>query len=303
MRTTIKELRELVKKIVLEVSEEEKTLEKWAGDWLDKALAAVGAFPVPRGDRATSAFASGASNDVREVLWKGKRAVARLSYKPDERSKMMELLSYKQLLPSKYRVHFPRVYTTVDIWDPQENAPVYGTIGEMLEPLPAAVLADIQYLKRSSRIPSWRVENVVADADGLELVARAAMRNNNVPLDRSRKAIRDIALPMLWKMSSEGTEALEVAEKLQGALETQLGKDGARTVAREISSLLKRELVPADQSNDPVMDYGSKKFRDFHNFLRALAEAGLPWADLHEDNFMVRPGTGDIVVVDPGQFG
>lgn len=72
------------------------------------------------------------------------------------------------------------------------------------------------------------------------------------------------------------------------------------------------ELLPAEMSkiefpwetekDSNLQTHPNSRAREFHEFLAEFEKSGSRWMDLRADNVMIRPSTGDMVIVDPGMF-
>lgn len=57
----------------------------------------------------------------------------------------------------------------------------------------------------------------------------------------------------------------------------------------------------ADHNINPAF-YHLPETKSLLTFLNALKEKGIAWKDLHKNNLMIRPSTGDLVIVDVGMY-
>jgi hypothetical protein len=285
--------------------EDENLLKKWtinAEDDMERELAKLGIYPIERGDKGNSKLGQGMYNTVLDVVYNGKRAAARYSDKFDELRKFLLFTSYKDKLPKQYAKHFPKVYKQFELFVGRKR--MYGVVVELLDELPPGLLHDL-------------------DNQGVEVV-----RKSRVSALKDPELIVDLAVESSPKDVEEQKTFVDLFnEKIAPALGALIGKPiddyedllykvvmssfskSRRKFYDKLLSAVKLTTIPMSgseyQSGSSAVAkrHPSKSVREFQEFLLALKEAGLPWDDLHTGNFMMRRGTEDLVVVDPGLFG
>ena len=312
--------------LVLESSKEEDKLKTWAlahGDRVEQLLASIGIIPIPHGKLATSQLGRGSFNTVYEVIWNGKRVVARVSDDRNEMLKMQDLLHIKMQVANKYKVHFPQVYDYID----EPEVPAFGCVMEMLKPLDVHLSHDLdsggfnkkiktyrqsvinQLLDVNSELVKGTINELVRFTDSRHDIRRGIKQDPEVQKDKLRKFFTSKVIPLVKSAIKENLTA--------NALATNIEENIAETDDRIIISfvyMLRKHLlhsfVPMTNKTGShtfgkraaISTFPSKQVKKFYEFLGILESIGVTYDDLHTDNFMIRPSTGDIVIVDPGFF-
>ncbi len=299
-------LREVVRGVLLE---DESMLKKWAlahGTSVEKELAELDIIPLHRGEEQTSLLGSGMANEVLDVLYKGKRAVARFSHRLSELESLTDFVGFKSQLPSKYAKHFPKIYTEFAFVADEMSC--YGAVVELLDPLPPGLEFDIDSISLNDNLQRSRVSALLNDHSLVEDIAEDASAIKSVQDDLISMYEQDIRSRIL---SFVGKPIDEFDEFLDKVVEKH-GKDHKFNVAfarfeKGLLDSLRATIIPqqpvtSKARNNMARSHSSGKVREFFDFLEALSDVGMEWSDLHTGNFMVRRSTGDFVVVDPGYF-
>lgn len=300
------ELRALVRDVLLE---DEAVVKKWAvahGNPIERALAEKDIVPLFRGADQTSELGAGQNNVVLDVLYKGKRAVARISDNPNEPRSLLDFVAQAGKLPAKYKKHFPKIFTTFDL--NVEKQHYYGAVVEMLDPLPPGLEFDLDYQSYKGNVQrarvaalmndNWIVEGIIEDATAIRGVQAELLR-------MYEESIRPKLLSWVNKPLDDFDEWLDsiVTKHANNAKYPRAYVNFERGVMQALKSAV-IPYEPTDSKLNSRMSetHASKQVRDFYEFLQALENAGTKWGDLHTGNFMMRRQTGDFVVVDPGYF-
>lgn len=318
-------------KLILEGAEEERLI-KWAlkgGTPGEVRLAKLGIAPLPHGDRSAAFLGKGAYNDVFEVLWNGHRAAARISGSKEELSSMLRFTQLMNKMDPKYSVHFPVIYQLID----DNKSHTYGVIMELLQPVEANLHADIgssgfgkvqnrkkHVLVQVENPESRLIKKIISDC------SNETFKNPTIFSQEIRNLYKNIVIPIikdsakknihnrnLWDLLSE--KQFDFANGLMQVLKAADYKNPmlasrhfTNMFFTSLRSSLNYQLFSSEAvSTSPgegerVMSHPSKQLRKFYDFLQALKKYGVTYRDLHEDNIMQRPKTGDIVIVDPGLF-
>lgn len=290
-------LRECVREILLE---DIATLKKWmlaSYNPEERELAKLDIIPVGRGKRGESEIGAGLFNRVREVLYKGKRAAARYSNRPEELQSLLKFVDFRQKLAPKYRKHFPKVYTTFEFNG--GGIKFYGAVLELLEPMPAALEFDIDTMSLRHTLQRSRVSLLDKPGFVRRLLPKGTPEDHRKILSMFKKELKPLIDSMIGQKLDDVDEAI-----INHAYSKQWSMYSDFAVG--VWKTLRSEVIPSSGENSresiAASKHHSKAVRDFYDFLQALKEHGLQWEDLHTGNFMVRPGTNDFVVVDPGLF-
>jgi len=285
---------------------EESTLHRWgtgSKDAVEVALAHIGIFPIPSGERGNSTVGSGSYNTVKEVLYKDRHCVARYSVEQNEQKAMIDFVDFARMMDPKYAKHFPELIDTfeTEVQFHEGLSMIYGTLMELLDPMPAALEHDLQYTKYEWKLPPGRIDMFLQDFDAQESIIASASRMGSISDDQIRKVYTGVVVPILEKAAAEKLTLMALKSLLDRALTNMRGIGSY--LENEITQAIRREIVPMTLGRKSLAGkHPSRKVREFVEFLHALDEAGMMWDDLHTGNFMVRRATGDFVVVDPGLF-
>lgn len=324
MHNAHRRLRELIKLVLVETpSTGTKNLKKWSqGDeWgtFETALAAKGAYPIPQ-EGVESLIGSGASNKAFEVLWKGRRAIARVPIADgkdengpgdEEYESFMRFIAAKSKLPKKYAKHFPAVYATFDIEHDFED--YYGKkhhqvrkviIVEFLQPLPPGLLASMSRTSRQD-VPAKDKLAVKLSPGQVKAIVDAVSSDPKIR-EKLMTFYHEKIVPLLRHKLPFG----EFKDELDVIVDKTPGRDDRDELYEfvvDIGRAIGDPLIPPDEINakprdaDLVAAHPAAVVREFWEFLQALKSVGVNWGDLHSGNYMQRLD-GTLVVVDPGYF-
>lgn len=269
----------------------------------ERELAKLDIIPVGRGNRGESEIGSGLFNRVHEVLYKGKRAAARYSNRPEELENLLKFVGYRERLPAQFRKHFPKVYTTFQFVD--GSITYSGAVLELLDPMPPGLEFDVNRIPLRSTLQRSRV--ALLDKPGL---VQGLLTKHPKSMKKDLQTFfKDELKPLIQGLVSQPLEDVDAAL-------VKLGDEKEASAfahmnlyshfVRDVWNVLRGEVIPhsggSDSESITASKHQSKAVRDFYKFLQALKAHGLQWEDLHTGNFMVRPGTNDFVVADPGMF-
>lgn len=292
-------IRALTRAVILE---DLATLKQWmlkSYNPVERELAKLDIVPVGRGNRGESEIGSGLFNRVHEVLYKGKRAAARYSSRPEELEGLLRFVSHREKLPAKFRKHFPKIYKTFQFVD--GSITYSGAVLELLEPMPPGLEFDIDRLQLRNSLQRSRV--ALLDRPGVmkDLLGK-------IPAKKELQAFfKDELKPLIHSLIGQSLDDTDEAlVKLSDEKDAATSTHFYSLFVGNVWNVLRGEVIPSsgNDSKESILasKHQSKAVRDFYKFLQALKASGLQWEDLHTGNFMVRPGTNDFVVVDPGMF-
>lgn len=304
MKLRLTELREMVRSLL--ERGEESTLQHWGSkseDPIEVALARMGILPIPNGS-GTSTVGEGTINSVKEVLYRGRRCVARYSHHQQEQRAMIDFVDSARLVDPKYAKHFPELIDTFEFevdFHSGDKTVIYGTLVELLSPMPPSLLHDIQQLPWNSTVSPSRIRLFLDDEKFKSDLIRRTIRAGSYGTDEIERTFDEFLVPCLQRVSHGRMKALELSSTLHFNLDDH---PGGRYMADEVAKMIRAEVIPLTRGRDHLArSHPHKKVQEFAEFLQALGEAGILYDDLHTGNFMVRRSTGDFVIVDPGYFG
>lgn len=301
-------------------------LKKWAlnhGNDLEKGLAELGYPPIPRGGH-NSFLGSGVHNSVYEVNYNGKRAAARMSMSKFENAALKEFMSLKDRVPDEYKVHFPVVYEYVDVITPAKKHWT-GAILEFLQPLNVH-LDFAMGPARDKKLAIAKRHEINTIADKNSTVNRKIFESSYFEtLGDSEKDMKEKAKKLYEYIRSTAVSVITedmTGEEFYSELFKNLDLSAyprpmfrfAEECIGNITAYLTDYTVPHSLTNLKLFktkktfdaaikshpDTKAQKLYEFLNYLHD--EMGISWEDVHTGNFMVRPNTGDYVIVDPGKF-
>ena len=297
------------------------TLGRWAqgGNSIEQGLAAHGIIPIPRGGtrndgKGDSYIKAGAYNEVYEVLWNGKRAVARFGWNSvfqEEYTNFAEFISSKERLPTKFHKHFPIVYDTFEFMvsgEERNQIPVKGFVIEFLNPLPSSLAAMIHDIGGGETLSHERKLTTLLPA-----VINATIKKitkNKFIANELQYFYDEKLVPLLAQRLESETFATKMFQ-LVDKIPEELGSFHEQFVSDIIELLLHSPIPVFPQSDYERPQKGSPKdlvnsklptsVREFKRFLEALEGYNIHYGDLHSENYLQR-GNGTIVVSDPGAF-
>jgi len=305
-------LRALVRAVLLE---DDETLKKWAlvdGNPVERELAKIGIVPLHRGTDQTSELGAGQNNVVLDVVYGGKRAVARISEKMEELDSLTTFVAHAKAMPTKYHKHFPKIHKTFEIEVESEHniQYFYGAVVEMLDPLPPGLEFDLDFQSIKGKLQRARVSALMADNWVLEGIIQDSSERRDVQaelLHLYEESIRPHLLSWVNKSLIEFDDWMNGLIDKHTSGMSQSESKPYYIFNRGLLEALKGAVIPHEPTSSRQRsrmpdNHPSAKVREFYEFLQALEGSGMKYGDLHTGNFMVRRSTGDFVIVDPGYF-
>ena len=349
-------LREFVRFTLSEAKEDEEQLKRWyqspknEGGWFEDILFKKGIVPIqtPRGDTAktTSVLGSGEYSKAFEVLYKGKHAVAKVTYRKDDVDIVMRLDELRSKLPENIAKHILKVYesfiVTEDINDlndvglgggDDDGELKYVVIVEYLTPLPMSIRREYWgYVDDKTDIDKQRVraQHLFDNPEEVAEIFEDVINQSSWALKfLTKKAVlaikKKISEENLQRFIDDGFSIKEpqFVYFIRKTFE-EVNKGGKMFKQRYISpelmtmfikenfiKVLKKVIegskfprwhgdTPGVIASKRIED---KRVSDLTKALKYIKEKfGISWEDLHGNNVMVRPSTGDFVISDPGLF-
>lgn len=335
MRLTVKQLRTILQESLQEDSD---VLKKWASkssDPFEKWLVSHNLNPIPSGKK-NSKLGSGAQAVAYEVEVNGKRYVAKF-IQEHEVAVYQKVKSFKEELPEQFAKNILSVY---DFYKVTEE--LYDNIGsyedcilvEYLLPLPNNVIQSLwSPFERSDSVYliKNRLKSFIHGSDSLKKLLIHSLKESKVKLEPRLftelyesivKSLSTMTSMMNGKSDDSSFQQYvklidefvvqthnatqQIAKKLPQNISSEEWKLAEGTIQSKISNALNGIIMPMNSHDDTTMFDSvveDDKLKDLMKTLQFLSKNhNFNWNDLHSDNIMVRPGSGDYVISDPGSF-
>ena len=300
------------------IIEDEELLKKWAKSYtpIEKELIKFGAVPIPRmsNDKADSYVGAGIANIVYEVLYEGKRCVARLSEDLSEYTSLKQFMYTKDDLDKKYTKHYPTVYKYINFRHPMHTKNYYGAIIEILEPLNNQERMMLGYKGSHKKYDNVSLSILEPDSKTI-----TKMLDDYSKDETNRKDIISVYRKIYNRILNKDDKK-HISTFVIHLNDSELMKELnrlSRPFVDTLKQLIMDSAIPqeiADDDDEYEYDisvnqlkimretFPDKNVRDFCDFLLELnTTGGVSIKDLHDDNFMKRKN-GTFVIVDPGFF-
>lgn len=336
MRLTVKQLRTVLRESLREDSD---VLKKWASkssDPFEKWLVSQNLNPIPSGKKG-SKLGNGAHAVAYEVEISGKRYVAK--FIPEHEVEVYQKIKgFKEELPEEFAKNILSVYKFYKITEElYDDVGFYQdcVLVEYLLPLPKSVaqslwapveMSDTVYMIKN------RLKSFVHGSDSLKKLLIFSLKESKIKLEPQMfTELYQIVVKSLSSMEKSLTNTGssdssfqqysklidQFVQQLRTAMQ-QFGKKLPNNVSPEewqyaegtfqgkISNALNSLVMPMS-SQDDMTTFDSvvedDQMKDLMKTLQFLSKNhNFNWNDLHSDNIMIRPGTGDYVISDPGSF-
>lgn len=332
----IKLLKEYVR-LLFEVSEEEYLLSLESGSQVENELAKHGIVPIKRPQHIkqqnsksySSLLGRGDYTFAFEVLYKGKRAVAKVTDSEKDIDNVLALDALREQLPADVAKHVLQVYAYVDLPKIKRECVVV----EMLAPMPASLkheywggseLGGKDYDRSKLRYDAL-VDKIdeflltVLSVSNLRLVLDKnelrGLRNrivNNKDFDALKPKFLSTSIPIetyLYKIFYKELSSKQFSEKLKQKKYDvdQMASALTDKFVDYMFAYVTGDKVPVSLRDKKQLDltkmHEDKRVKSFVRALEYLRDKhGVNWFDMHKLNVMVRPSTGDLVISDPGLF-
>jgi hypothetical protein len=267
--------------------------------------------PIVRDE--TSWIASGQYTAVYDVSYQGKHAVAKITDSEKDVNAIQKLSDMRSNFEAKLSRHLPVVYEII-----HDETGMYIIIVERLVPLEPhirnllfsqekrmmsqviPILKDRDYISNiiKSSLKKYalvlkpqtisKVIDIVADN-----IIKTNFKINNV--DKELKTLFDMLLHTVFDIVQQ--------DKTPKAI--QLVNGMVLAIKKNILKLTEEQhIFPIGVDKSEELEL-SRKFpgaESLIELLEKLKKIGINWYDLHGENLMQRPKTGDIVISDPGLF-
>lgn len=323
-------LREYIRTLVVERYDsewEEDSVTAYMARDAEKALEDLGLEVLRSGTGNTAYIGKGSYSEVYEVVYGGRRAVAKIT-------NQREAITYdlckdlRNRVPKNVASALPAVYKIFKIDDVKKYPALRGTkqhgeayvvVSEYLEKTTLDV-NQFYFGHLTDKNIEQNTEMLKNDVDRLRVAVRMAFKRARLP-----KAMADDAMPNsknieLWRKYLD-TMNIDNGVPLCAKIMAQIVNDEDFTNTRDVQlvyAAMRKETVGDrfPESHETVATFGARSgakknaapatraLGKFLNSLRWLTKnASVKWYDLHGDNVMVRPSSGEFVAADIGLFG
>jgi hypothetical protein len=333
-------LRELIKLTLLEFKGEEEKLRGWfedSGDESESLLAKHGLVMLQspkenERNNVSSMLGRGYYSRAYEVLYKGKRAVAKITKSKKDVETLVHLESLRDKLPERMAKHILKVYETFEIKD-DNGITNYVAVIEHLVPMPKSLkteywTGDVENKKTNDRKSallddSQDIASILVDVivDAIKKLRSKSLREKMSKLFTAQ-ALRSIKKHVSndeniadkikdddLNTSIDNTERYvkDVLKRSNIVIRKDVMSMIAYDLLYTIGQASKGERFPSNAKDETEKTLTKlskdKRIYDLWKTLEYLkSKHGIEWWDVHQENVMVRPSTGDLVISDPGMF-
>jgi hypothetical protein len=322
-------LREFIRAIV---QEDAGTLSTWASKskhQVERDLEAVGLTPVPRGttwnirgyEHAPSFIGKGAFASAYEVLYKGRRAVAKVTKSKQDARVYREIMQDRAKLPPKVARHLPIIYDVIDfdLGDREKKRlPTWIVVTEFLVPMSNDIVRAYFGEDWGGQVPktikgnaAWLIDNPERLSTVIDSAIKFAEQDTHMPaaeVQKLKKLALDPESKRDWKlfvedMLDDTKDEPHANLRILKRIFLGVGDDVLYALAQMLRNEIMGYRFPTNLASDVGLALSSKgsKVQDLLNALDYMSrELGWDWADMHAENVMMRPKTGELVVADVG---
>ena len=299
---------------------EHEFMKAWVEDpgSLEKMLLKHDIVPIQtiHNKNLTSFVGKGAYSRVFEVLYKGKRAAAKVTGSIPDYSSVIKLWELRDSLPEEFKKYIMKVY------DHFKDGDFYVIVTEYLNKLPSNYRSELFGAGYAYYAEDRRSGFLDSDDNIMNIASRSVKifesEFGHDVFTLSDMAVSNYMLKNRDKLKSHFID-YNIGEEFMAYVFEILVKNGIdKRVANRISEIAVMNIrgILDDVTNgnvfprhhsqrervDLVKSKGDRQINDFVAFLEYLKRShDILWRDLHEDNIMQR-SNGDLVISDPGLF-
>lgn len=267
-------------------------------------------IPYRSADTGRSLIGKGTFSTVYSVTYKGKPAVAKVTYDPSEAA-LFDSGIFGELSPEARR-HVPAVYDVIN----DEKHRLFISVVEPLVPIPVEIKHAL-----------WGGGDIGKDIEFQYDVLLKAMFEANEDIFRmygsalNQQRVSDLTRDIFKDLERHGESGIIllpeiVGKHARGYYGNAIEDDGKslQKVIDDLKSMVSNSFTSATFFTREFEAFPSGHWeaeakwehmpetKGFMRALKELRELGYHWGDMHAGNFMMRPGTGEIVVSDFGLF-
>jgi len=328
-------LREFIFLLIETIKYDEETLTRWAKKnksqtWQEKLLMSHGLIPIPHSsipfNKSDSFLGEGVFNEAFEVLYKGKRAVAKITSESQDIKASVKLDEIGKTVPRKISRHIMKVLSVFK----KPTQPDILVV-EYLSPLPAGIRK--AFWNSFEITPENQDENekinkkkmLLDNEERLKNIVSASIKDQIINYDteafddNKQNSLRNLIInhPSLLSWLKDDASFLD-KERIQVDVVHSLrwiktSNDKIRfahiirKICQSIEAYVNGKIFPKSYKNYEnriiVNESETQQVKDVLFALEWLEKyKGIRWADMHGKNLMIRPGTDTIVICDPGLF-
>lgn len=273
-------------------------------------------FPIIHGEELSSFLGKGITSRTFEVDYKGKHAVAKITKDYSTFYNYKEMKEIREILPPKYKKHMVNIYELLH----NEKNKYYIVVTEYLIPLNRNIkdilfyiksgknwkLSEMSYFRQGQVLNINNIKNIIKFSHDLYKMQNKAILEKlpekllslftnykNKPI--TSKFTLEILPTFIWKE----TKDLETDKDLLNKFIIHLSKSLINNILGSIQTFYDKEHQ--DMYPNIVLQ-STPEVKSFVQFVNNLDTYGVRFGDLHSENIMERPYTGDIVISDLSHF-
>ncbi len=306
----------LKEKLIREQSKIEKDDEQNDRGSLELTLLQHDLIPIEPGryGHESSFLGAGGSFQVYRVIWKGKLAVAKLTFNKDQFQKVIRFSELRNKLPEKYKKHIPIIF---DIIEDDQNKE-YIIVMEELRKINIHISDSIKY-GFNKELVKRKIQHLI---ENIDLIIRSILTDSELERDYSNVEYQQISSQIIFFIKNETSSLFRakdnneldglkyhlcqkltsfIASNLQASL--VMAKYISNKYYNILSKLFATGCFPEEEFQNETVHVELPETKSLLEFLKYLKfEFGIKWSDLRSENIMERPGTRDLVISDPGNF-
>jgi serine/threonine protein kinase len=313
-------LREYVR-LLIEGEDQEALLRRWWGKSKDfteaeEILLRVGLLPIPHSEFGTSYLGAGAFTTAYEALYQGKRVAAKVTKQPHEAKAAQRMIEVRPNLPDRVARHVVHFYDV--LWDDVTNNNVI--VAEILQPMPESLRKSFWTYANEGKHSNKNVLSLVANPT---MFASTVMFRINKMYKNVVHGVGSKKLQQLKQFLASGAldDVLEkfvfspsipfqkLVEQVIGTIvsDEKMVKEIAFCIVTVVEDVRLQRRFPLNKYEyDYASDYVPASSKELNELVFAVKHLhrkyNIEWRDLHDDNIMVRPSTGELVISDVGLF-
>ena len=295
--------------------------------------------PISTGGGSLSSYiSSGLYSSVYEVMYKGKRMVAKVTQETHDAEQYRRVMELRKEVPSEVKKHLPNIYDIIELGDDNYFGG-FAILSEMLQPLNPHVrdllkselgkkkMPSIDSIKKviDRRMPrvleyitsgSYMLNKVKQDIDAFFNTKKDFVYDNvvnyvlgtinkdpkiNQYINLIANELKNVFMARKFKKHEWDKKDIDRTSKT-------MAENLCKNMYGSVSVFLKEFPRNYDSMvHEPESITFFESLPETKSLLNALIylnnEKGFRWSDLHLNNLMERPSTGDIVISDVGNFG
>lgn len=288
---------------------------KGSEKYLEERLIGMGIVPLKV--QGSAFLGAGVQGSVLRGLWNGKQVAVKITSEDEEAENTKTLMNVRDSLSDTAKKHTPEIY---DIKKDEQG--FHYIIMELLSPAPEFMLRHLfdvedEDEKKIFLSPIMPIGNLLKDESKVYAALIDAAGQANVPRRFSSEVFKkflSLKIPdVIQKPEDWKRVVLHINDKIFeyiSEVEKELNKTFKNSVMFAEAFLenlifMVKPSFPESPEFLTIDEYIIEQVPELNSFIQALQELGkegLYWGDLHYENIMQRPSTGELVFVDLGYF-